>query len=299
ASARGTTLRAWVDVRNKLVRDGVEFAEHVTTGPGEATEITREALFCGITRIVAVGGDGTLGEVLNGYFDSGGCAISNAASIALLPSGTGSDFGRSLRFTSRSDALRRVIGSETRFLDAARAEFHERDGVSVSRTFINVASFGLGGDVSNLVNQWRERLPGWIGGRARFAAAALAALRRYKNIAVSLRLDGRDIWIDSNLIVLANGRFAGSGMMLAPHAALDDGLFDVILTDGATRWDVLRELPRIQRGRHLNNPRVRELRAREVWIDSEKPMAIDLDGEMVGYTPAHLTILPSSVRFAA
>jgi YegS/Rv2252/BmrU family lipid kinase len=299
ASARGTTLRAWADVREKLFRDGVEFSEHVTTGPGEATEITRKALFCGIGRIVAVGGDGTLGEVLNGYLDSGGSPINNAASIALLPSGTGSDFGRSLGFTSRSDALRTVISAESRFIDAARAEYHERGGARVSRTFINVASFGLGGDVSNLVNQWRERLPDWIGGKVRFAAAALAALRRYKNTAVSLRLDGRDMKIDSNLIVLANGRFAGSGMMLAPHAELDDGLFDVILTDGATRWDVVRELPRIQRGRHLNNPRVCELRAREVWIDSEKPMAIDLDGEMVGYTPAHLTLLPSSVRFAA
>jgi diacylglycerol kinase (ATP) len=252
-------------------------------------------LNAGVTRIVVVGGDGTLSEVVNGYFDDRGEAINKSAAVALLPSGTGSDFCRSL--TGSRDWIRTVTASETRLLDAARAEFKDRDGASVSRFFINVASFGLGGDVSALVNRWRESIPRWIGGRARFATAAVAALRRYKNIAISLRLDEREIKINSNLIVVANGRFAGGGMMLAPHAELDDGLLDVIITDGTTRFDIIKELPRIQRGSHLRNPKVTELRAREVLIDTREPMAIDLDGEMVGYTPARLTILPSSVSF--
>ena len=118
-----------------------------------------------------------------------------------------------------------------------------------------------------------------------------------ENVAVSLRLDERAMTINSNLIVVANGRFAGGGMMLAPHAELDDGLLDVIVTDGTTRLDVVKELPRIQRGAHLKNPKVTEMRAREVSINSEEPMAIDLDGEMVGFTAAHLRVLPSAIRF--
>ncbi len=269
----------------------------MTTRAGEATEVAREALNVGVTRIVAVGGDGTLSEVVNGYFDSCGRIINSSAAIGLLPSGTGSDFRRSLGLTSRSDWIRTLISSETRLLDAARADFQDLDGASASRTFINVASFGLGGDVSALVNRWRESLPRWIGGSARFAAAAIAALGRYKNVAASLRLDEREMAINSNLIVVANGRFAGGGMMLAPHAELDDGLLDVIVTDGATRLDVIRELPRIQRGAHLKNPKVTEMRAREVSIYTKEPMAIDLDGEMVGFTPAHLRVLPSAIRF--
>lgn len=296
-SARGSTLRAWTSSRKGIGALGVDFDEHVTTCAGEATEVTREALTSGITRIVAVGGDGTLSEVVNGYFDHCGSVINSAASIGLLPSGTGSDFRRSLGLTSRGDAIRALMSSEARLLDAARADFQDRDGASVSRTFINVASFGLGGDVSALVNKWRESLPRWIGGSARFAAAAIAALGRYKNVAVSLRLDQREIKINSNLIVVANGRFAGGGMMLAPHAELDDGLLDVIVTDNATRLDVIRELPRIQRGAHLKNPKVTEILAREISINSEEPMAIDLDGEMVGSTPAHVRVLPSAVRF--
>ena len=103
--------------------------------------------------------------------------------------------------------------------------------------------------------------------------------------------------IMSNLIVVANGRFAGGGMMLAPNAELDDGLLDVILTDLVSRFDVVKELRRIGRGGHLKNPKVSERRAREVSICAEEPMALDIDGEMSGYTPASLLILPSVLRF--
>lgn len=297
ASARGSTLRAWAVVRKQVVAAGVDFDEHVTARSGAATEVAREALRNGVTRIVSVGGDGTLSEVVNGYFDDAGRAINEAASIGLLPSGTGSDFQRSLGLTGHGDWIRALVSPRHRRIDAVRAEFVSRDGESDSRFFINVASFGLGGDASELVNRWRNTIPRWIGGRARFSAAAIAALGRYKNVAVSLRLDEREININSNLIVVANGRFAGGGMMLAPHAEMDDGLLDVIVTDGATRFDIVKELPRIQRGKHLKNPKVNEMRTRDISINSVEPMAIDLDGEMVGFTPAHLEVLPSAVRF--
>ena len=297
SSARGATLRVWDEAQKKITAAGIDFAEHLTSQPGEATTVAREALSDGVTRIIAVGGDGTLGEITNGYFDEDGRAINGAAAIGLLPSGTGSDFRRSLGLTGQADSIGALLSSKTRPIDVVSVEFLQPDGARGSRFFINVASFGLGGDVSELVNRWRHTLPRWIGGSARFAAAALAALGRYNNVAVALRLDARELNIKSNLIVAANGRFAGGGMMLAPHAELDDGLLDVIVTDEATRLDVIRELPRIKRGSHLKNPKVSQMRAAEVSIDSAAPMAIDLDGEMVGYTPARLKVLPGVVRF--
>ena len=142
-------------------------------------------------------------------------------------------------------------------------------------------------------------MPRWISGRVRFTAAAVGALAGYRLREVEVRIDGDQTFeITSNLIVVANGRFAGSGMMLAPNAQLDDGLLDVILTDRATRFDVIRELPRINRGGLLENPRVRELRASEVSITAKEPLAIDVDGDLAGSTPAWLTILPAAVRFA-
>src|SRR5262249_8489952 len=137
-------------------------------------------------------------------------------------------------------------------------------------------------------NQWNTKLPRWVGGRARFIAAAVRALDRYRNRTVRVVLDGeREVCIRTNLVVAANGRFAGGGMMLAPNALLDDGLLDVILTDRATRFDVIKELPRIQRGGYLKNPKVSWTRARTVLIEGSKSLpegettnsqlAIDID----------------------
>jgi YegS/Rv2252/BmrU family lipid kinase len=294
ASARGATLKTWADAKKRLTALGIDYDEHLTAGNGEAIEVTRESLNSGIDRVIAVGGDGTLSEVVNGYFDYHGKVVNPTAAIGLLPSGTGSDFHRSL---GRLDSISALTSDETRSIDAAHAEFTDLDGDRKFRVFINVASFGLGGEVSALVNRWRRTLPRWIGGGARFAAAAIAALHRYRNVPISIQLDGREIQITSNLIVVANGKFAGGGMMLAPHAELDDGMLDVILTDNATRLDVVRELPRIRRGAYLTNPKVSELRARDVSIVSETPLPIDLDGEMVGYTPARIQVLPAAIRF--
>jgi diacylglycerol kinase (ATP) len=285
-------------MRAELIGLGFEFIEHITTYPCEAVEVTRQALMNGIPRIIAVGGDGTLSEVVNGYIDNKGHPINESATIGILPSGTGSDFCRSLRLNNRREAIAALTGSSTRMLDAARIVYTGRDGASDSRSFINIASFGLGGDVSAFVNQWRDSLPRWISGRVRFVAAAVRALERYRNNDVKVRLDDdREIEITSNLIVVANGRFGGAGMKLAPHAEMDDGLLDVILTDRATRFDVIKELPRIRRGGYLNNPKASEFRARQVSITADQPMAIDIDGEMAGYTPAHLSVLPGAVRF--
>ncbi|HWP42656.1 MAG TPA: diacylglycerol kinase family lipid kinase, partial [Blastocatellia bacterium] len=101
----------------------------------------------------------------------------------------------------------------------------------------------------------------------------------------------------SNLIVVANGRFAGGGMMLAPNASMDDGLLDVIAADRASRLAVIRELARIRRGGHLNNPKVGEYRARSVSIAAERPLPLEIDGESAGTTPARLSVVASSVRF--
>jgi len=297
-AARGTAQRMWGAARQELIHLGLDFTERATSRVGEATEIARTALLDGITRIVAVGGDGTLNEVVNGYLDHAGRAINSSAALGLLPCGTGSDFRRSLGFKTHTDAIRALAGSSARTFDAVRVEFKDKNGAAASRFCINVATFGLGGQTAAAVNEWRDALPKWIGGRVRFIAAAARALEQYRNVSVCVLLDSkREFQIQSNLLVVANGRFAGSGMMLAPHAELDDGLLDVILTDRATRLDVIKELPRIQRGAYLKNPKVSETRAREVVITSDAPLAIEIDGEHAGSTPAQLTVLPASVRF--
>ena len=298
AAARGTAQQSWNAARRELLDLGLAFTECVTSRAGEATEIARAALHNGIACIIAVGGDGTLNEVVNGYLDDAGQAINSSAAIGLLPCGTGSDFRRSLGWKARADALRALAESKTTTIDALRIEFRDKNSVLASRVCLNAATFGLGGETAAVVNQWRSRLPKWIGGRACYIAATVRALEQYRNVPVRVLLDNeRELRMMSNLLVMANGRFAGGGMMLAPHAELNDGWLDVILTDDVTRWDIIKELPRIQRGAHLKNPKVSETRAREVTITSDVPLALEIDGEHAGSTPARLTVLPAAVQF--
>jgi YegS/Rv2252/BmrU family lipid kinase len=297
-SGRGSAQQAWAEARRELLALGLKLAEHRTQAPGEAIEVTRAALAGGLRRVVAVGGDGTLNEVVNGYLDPAGLPIDPFAAVGLIPSGTGSDFSRSIGLDSFRDAIAAIARPDTWPIDAVKVDFRASDGPLGSRFCINIASFGLGAETVALVNRWRDRLPGWVGGRARFHLAALRALELYKNVPVVITLDEeREIAASSNLIVVANGRFAGGGMMLAPNAAIDDGLIDVIVADGVSRLAVVRELGRIRRGDHLKNPRVSEYRARTVSISAREPLGLEIDGESVGTTPARLAVLPSAVRF--
>ena len=298
ASAGGKTLRTWSGARRELLKGGLFFREHFTTRAEEAIEITRRAVSEGDCIVIAVGGDGTLCEVIRGYLDQNGRAINSQAAVGLLPSGTGSDFSRSLPAAAGMSLAAMLTQKSTRMIDAALACYVNPQGRPESRCYINLASFGLGGDVVGFVNEWRSKFPNWVGGRTRFVIGALSALAAYRMKQVEVVLNGtRRITIQSNLIVVANGKFAGGGMMLAPDAQIDDGLLDVTLTDDAGRLDVIKELPRIGRGGLLKNPKVSQARAKEVKITSEKPMAIEVDGELAGYTPATIKVLPGAVRF--
>jgi len=302
ASARGRTLELWNSFRGNLARLGLSDKCHITSRPGEAVEVTRDALKCGEDCVVAVGGDGTLNEILNGYLDQSGGPLVHNARLGVLPLGTGADFSRSLGIPSGAASLevagRMLVRGRSRQVDAVEMTFVNEAGRNQSRFMINAATVGLGGEAVHQVNAWRNTWPRWVGGRMRYIAASAIALNRYRNVELRVLLDEhREMTIQSNLVVVANGKFAGSGMMLAPEAEIDDGLLDVILTEGATRLDVLRELPRVGRGRHMRNPRVRQARARTVKIDSTEHLRLELDGDAAGFTPARLSVLPGVVRF--
>jgi YegS/Rv2252/BmrU family lipid kinase len=297
-SGSGKSSKAWGSTRRQFEQSGLVFRAVTTGAAGEATALTRTAIQSGVEKVIAVGGDGTLSEVVNGYFDDRGNPINPAAAIGLLPGGTGSDFSRSLGPTSASKLISALLESRSRVVDAARASFTGLSGDPAFRYLINLGSVGFGGDVVGLVNKWRGRLPSWIGGRSRFVLAAITALGRYRNRQAVVVLDETiRLAVETNLIVVANGKFAGGGMMLAPNAQIDDGLLDVVLTDRATRFDVVRELRRVGVGGLLRNPRVTTARAKEVLIESTEPLPIDIDGDLAGYTPASFKVLPSAVRF--
>lgn len=292
ASAAGGTGRRWNRIA-KLLRSSLgEFEYVITQRPAEATALSRAALREGFEMIVAVGGDGTLNEVVNGFFD-GGAPVARQAVLGVVALGTGCDFGRTLAQTDLESTCARLGGRKTRTIDLGFARFVGRDGAPALRIFINVASFGCGGLVAHLVN---SRLKA-VSGRLAFSLATLRALAVYRDPIVSLQFDdspARSLPITN--CAFANGRFFGAGMQVAPSAQLDDGALDVTIWAGFGWMDFIRKRHTLYDGSHVREPGTEVLRIQRATATSDSTVLLELDGESAGRLPAQLEVLAGAVR---
>jgi YegS/Rv2252/BmrU family lipid kinase len=269
----------------------------MTSGPGDATRLAREAVEAGIDTVVAVGGDGTTNEVVNGFFD-GDRARTTTTALAVLPFGTGGDFIRSIGLSRDTRvAARALAGRQVRTIDVGHLELTGRDGAPQARTFINIASFGVSGLVDEYVNQTSKRL----GGRLSFMLATARAGFTYDNQRVRLVFDGDSagaVDVTVYLVAVANGRYFGGGMQIAPKAELDDGQFDVVAMGDVSKWELLRHGRRVYNGTHLELDKVSHRRARAVRAEpvGGEPVRLDVDGETPGVLPATFRLLPGALR---
>jgi diacylglycerol kinase (ATP) len=292
ASAAGVTGRRW-DRIAKLLRSSLGDFEHVATQkPGEATMLSRAALREGFEMVVSVGGDGTLNEVVGGFFE-GSAAVAPVAVLGVVALGTGSDFARTLDQTDLESACARLGGRRTRSIDVGIARFTSHDGAPTTRVFINVASFGCGGLVAHLVN---PRLKA-VSGRLAFTFATLRALAVNRDQVVSLQFDDlppRSLAITN--CAFGNGRFFGAGMQVAPAAQLDDGEFDVTIWSGFTWMDFIRKRHTLYDGSHVRESGAQVLRCRRAIATSESTVLLEVDGESVGRLPAQLDVLAGALK---
>jgi diacylglycerol kinase (ATP) len=293
ASGAGRTGRDWPGLRRALAAAGVEVEERLTQAPGEATELTRAALREGCERVVAVGGDGTLNEVVNGFLDAGGAPVASGAVLGLLPSGTGGDFRRTAGIPCGGAAAAVLAAGETRLVDAGRLTL---DGAA-PRHFINIADAGLGGEVVARVNRSSKR----AGGTATFLWHSLASLLSFRPLAARVEIDGDAVEGRFQNVVVANGRYFGGGMCVAPGADLSDGLFDVVLFGDLGRLRSLTGIRRIYAGSHLGRPGISHRRARRVRVIplDDEPLCFEMEGEEVGPAPATVEMLPGAIRLCA
>jgi YegS/Rv2252/BmrU family lipid kinase len=292
ASAAGATGRRW-DRIAKLLRSSLGDFEHVVTQtPGEATTLSRAALRAGLEMVVAVGGDGTLNEVVGGFFD-GLTPVAPRAVLGVVALGTGCDFGRSIDQVDLESACARLAGRKTRSIDVGLARFTGHDGAPAMRIFINVVSCGVGGLVAHLVS---PRLKA-VSGKLAFTLATLRALAVYRDQTVTLQFDDmppRPLAITN--CAFGNGRFFGAGMQVAPAALLDDGELDVTIWSGFGLMDFIRKRHTLYDGSHVREPGAEVLRIRRAMATSESTVLLELDGESVGKLPAQLEVLPAAVR---
>lgn len=296
ASAGGRTLRRWPQTLRALRAAGVTGEVHRTTAQGDATNAVRTALTTGYRTILAVGGDGTLNEVVNGFFDEAGAPIGVGARLGVLPSGTGGDFRKAAGIPRNPAAAAQLIaGDSVRHIDAGRVDF--ADGSR--RFFLNIADCGMGGEVVARAIRRRHH-GGGVRGTAMFLSTSLSTLLRYVARTAHVEVDGALLHRTVRSVVVANGSCFGGGMRIAPNAELDDGRFDVIVIADTGRMRAVTGIPSLYRGRHLNRPEVEVYRARTVRVSCDgEPMVFDVDGELVGTTPATLTCLPAAITLCA
>lgn len=299
-SQNGALGRKWPHLSGQIRREFGSFEELRTRGPGDATDLARQAIEDGAERIVAVGGDGTVNEVVNGFFDDGRLRARNVA-LGVIPSGTGGDFRKTLHVPNDPVAAARILArGHTRRIDMGKLEYTDDDGGTAVRMFINIASFGLSGLVDDYVNKSNKRL----GGKVSFFLASTRATLHYDNQRVHLEFDGnpRDaVDMTIKLVAVANGRYFGGGMFIAPDAELDDGYFDIVVLGDLGFWEMALNSRRVYKGTHLSLDKVSHRRARIVRAEPADGAVVrlDVDGETPGRLPATFSIMPDALPIVA
>jgi diacylglycerol kinase (ATP) len=295
-SQGGRLGKRWTELAETIGR-AFPFDEVVTQGPGDATRLTREALKAGAERVVAIGGDGTINEVVNGFFDDQGAPVKPDASFALIPFGTGGDFRRTMNIPNDIvDAAAVIKANHKKRIDVGKLELTTPSGGKQLRMFANIASFGVSGVVDRLVNESGKKF-----GRLSFAVATARATWSYKNQRVQLIFDGNvhdRVEATINTVAVANGRYFGGAMKVAPNAEVDDGLFDVISMGDFGFGDLVKSGRRLYQGTHLSMDKVSTRRARIIEAEAIDPSAVvelDVDGESPGRLPARFEIVPAAL----
>jgi diacylglycerol kinase (ATP) len=292
ASDSGRTRRRWPEIARRAAAMGLDLDARVTEAAGHATVLTREALAGGARLIVAVGGDGTVSEVANG-FHSGAGPVAPDAELAVVCRGSGCDFIRTFGISKRTErALAVAARGRVRTIDLGRIRHVGRDGAAADRLFANVASAGLTGVAADRVN--RSGKP--LGATVAFAWGAVATFARYRNHRFRIGLDGREIDRVCNNVIVANCRYFAGGMRIAPDAEPGDGLFDVLIWGDVGKADLARNLHRLYRGTHVGHPKLELVRAARVTVEPDEPLPVEADGETPGHTPAAFEVVPAALR---
>jgi diacylglycerol kinase (ATP) len=292
-SAKGQTRRRWTQMKDGIRHFIREFKVEFTEKPFQAIEIARTALREGTDLVIGVGGDGTMNEIANGFFEDARL-INPQAALGIVPSGSGCDLTRTLKIPSGlAGAMQIITEAPTSSMDVGRVEYLDRAGSPAERLFLNVADFGVGGEVVHQVDQRRMQRRA-----SSYVRCLVETMVHYRNKRVGIRVDGTEVPRGEYLIgAIANGRVFGKGMKIAPDARLDDGLFDIVLVKGMRFFEFCRQGWKLMNGSHIHYRKVSVLRGRRVEAAPEdgQPVLLEFDGEQLGTLPAVFSICPRSL----
>jgi diacylglycerol kinase (ATP) len=259
----------------------------VTGRPGDAESLAAAAAAAGHDRVIVIGGDGTVQEVVNGLLAGG-----SPAELGVVPAGSGNDLARSMGLpTELASAWRVAVGRETQSIDVARA----RNGDGTERWFASAGGIGFDAQVAAAM----AKPSGWQRGRAGYLLTTLAELRRFQNRRVDVSVDGVTTTPRVLFVAIANGEYYGGGMRIAPGAAVDDGMLDLCVVGDISRLTALRQLANLYRGTHVRHPQVELQRGRSVSISGDAGTLVHLDGEPFGGLPLQIELHAARLTVAA
>lgn len=294
-SANGRTLINWRRLEKALREKDYIFDVAYTQQPMHAVDITRNALEKGFERVIAVGGDGTFNEVVNGFYLNGE-KISKDAAFSVLPMGTGGDFSRHLNKKGDINYIYHLLEQGRRHAcDIVHARFTGWDGKPKERYYLNIFDTGLGSQTCYRVNHSSKALGGFLS----FLVATLHSLATYKNQYLTVKVNGIEVFQGKSLVTaVANGKYFGGGVMIAPHAKIDDGLLDVVIIEDLSKGEFFKNLPKAYKGEHLTHPQIKYFQGETVSIQSEEKLLLELDGESPGYGDTALELCQQGIILA-
>lgn len=276
AAGNGRTLKLLPYIEKRFKEKGRSYEIYLTKGPKDAIQAAKRAAKT-FDILVAIGGDGTVNEVVNGM--AGSDAI-----LGTLPAGTGNDYARALGFPQDlEEACSLFFQGEIKDLDL---------GVVLNHYFVNCVGVGFDGTVAYYANRGSKYLKGfWV-----YILAILKSLVTYKAVEMEIQLDGRSISLSPTLIAVGIGQSYGGGMNILPNAITDDGLFDICVIQETGRLKTLFTFPRVINGRHLPMREVEVYRSQEVKLTMSSPVKLHIEGEVFSAKDLHFTMIPKGIK---
>ena len=282
----------WDKISAFLEKENVSYSVQFTERKGHAIQITLEAISTGFRKIITVGGDGTLNEVVNGVFTSKTC-ISNEIFLSLIPVGTGNDWGRMFGIPLDYEKAVKIISENKTLVHDIGLVSYYNGSEKKERYFINIAGLGFESVVVRKTNFQKDK---GHGGKLIYFYNLLTSLLSYKNTRSEIIIDGKSLQADVFSINVGNGRYCGGGMRQTPNALPYDGLLDVTIINGMGKFEIIRNLKILYDGTILSHPKINGYKCKNIKVSSDSIIYTEADGESLGHTPAEFSIIPASIN---